>query len=213
MEITWYGLSCFRMAERGLASVVTDPYPDEYGYILPRSRAHIVTVSGRDPARNAIKTPRGPFRILDGPGEYEIKGVFVIGVALVGARDRGTMSTRNIIFVFEYGGLTVCHLGGMNHVPSRSQIEALGTIDVLLTPVGGADLISAAQAAEVISMLEPRLVIPMHYHTPRCKVKLPRANTFLKEMGVDNVESAEVLQVSRSTLPQETQVLLLSPRQ
>lgn len=213
MEITWYGLSCFRLAERGLASVVTDPYPDEYGYVLPRPRAHIVTVSGRDPARNAIKAPRGPFRILDGPGEYEIKGVFVIGVALIGARDQGTMATRNIIFVFEYGGLTVCHLGGLNHMPRRSQIEELGAIDVLLTPVGGGDLISAAQAAEVIAMLEPRLVIPMHYHTPACKVKLPRANTFLKEMGANTVESAEILRVSSSTLPQETQVLLLSPRQ
>jgi L-ascorbate metabolism protein UlaG (beta-lactamase superfamily) len=123
------------------------------------------------------------------------------------------LATRNIIFVFEYGGLTVCHLGGLNHVPSRSQIEAMGAIDVLLTPVGGDDLISPAQAAEVISMLEPRLVIPMHYHTPPCNVKLPRANAFLKEMGANNVESAEILQVSRSTLPQETQVVLLSPRQ
>ncbi len=213
MEITWYGLSCFRLAERGLASVVTDPYPDEYGYVLPRPRAHIVTVSGDDAARNAIKAPRGPFRILDGPGEYEIKGVFVLGVALVDARNRDTMATRNIIFVFEYGGLTVCHLGGLDHVPSPSQIEALGAIDVLLTPVGGGDLIGPAQAAEVISMLEPRLVVPMHYHTGPCKIKLPHVNTFLQEMGVDNVEPAEVLQVSRSTLPLETQVALCSPRQ
>jgi len=213
MEITWYGLSCFRLTERGSASVVTDPYPDEYGYVFPRPRGDIVTVSCDDPTRNAIKAPRGPSRVLDGPGEYEIGGVFVTGVALIGVKKRTLPPTRNVIFVFEYDGVTICHLGGLNHFPSQSQVEALGTINVLLTPIGGKGLISAAKAAEVVSMLEPNLVIPMHYHAPPGKIKLLRVGGFLKEMGANDLELVDSLKVTKSTLPAEAQVVLLSPQQ
>jgi len=213
MEITWYGLSCFRLTERGSASVVTDPYPDDYGYILPRPRGRVVTVSCNHPMRNAVKAVRGPSKVLDGPGEYEIGSVFITGVAIVGAKKRTAPPCRNIIFVFESNGLTVCHLGSLKHVPSQSQIEALGTVNVLLTPIGGKELISTAQAAEVISMLEPKLVIPMHYQAPPGKLRLPLVTTFLKEMGADKVESVESLKVTHSTLPKETQLVLLNPQQ
>jgi L-ascorbate metabolism protein UlaG (beta-lactamase superfamily) len=151
--------------------------------------------------------------VLDGPGEFEIGGVFVTGVALIGAKQRTAAPVRNVIFVFEYDGVSLCHLGGLNHLPSQSQIEALGTVNVLLTPIGGKELISAAQAAEVISMLEPNLVIPMHFHAPPGKLRLPRVAGFLKEMGTSKIESAECLRVTKSTLPGETQVTLLIPRQ
>ena len=213
MEITWYGLSCFRLTERGNASIVTDPYSDEYGYVFPRPRADVVTVSRDEPTRSATKAPRGPSRVLEGPGEFEIGGVFITGVALVSAKTRKAPPVRNIVFVFEYAGVTACHLGGLDHLPSQSEIEALGTINLLLTPIGGQGLIGASHAAEVISMLEPNIVIPMHYHVPPSKLKLPRIDTFLKEMGTNHVESTETLKVTPTSLPNETQVLLLSPRQ
>jgi L-ascorbate metabolism protein UlaG (beta-lactamase superfamily) len=213
MEIIWYGLSCFRLIERGSPSVITDPYPDKYGYVFPRPRADIITISHDDPTRNAAKAPRGPSQLLTGPGEYEIGGVFVTGVALVGSKPRKSPPIRNIVYLFEYNGLTICHVGELNHVPSQSQIERLGTVNVLLTPAGGKNLISAAQAAELISMLEPNLVIPMHYLAPPCKLKLPRISTFLKEMGTNSVKPVESLKVTPSNLPQETQVVLLTPRQ
>ncbi len=189
MELTWYGLSCFRLSERGAASVVTDPYSDEFGYELPRPRGEIITISCDEATRNAAKAVRGPSRVLDGPGEYEIGGVFVTGVALIGSKPRKDAPRRNVVFTFEYDGVTLCHLGGLNHIPSQSQIEALGAVDILLTPVGGGDLISTAQAAEVITMLEPSLVIPMHYHVPPIKLWLPRLAAFLEEMGSSKVES------------------------
>ena len=213
MEITWYGLSCFRLSERGNPSVITDPYSDEYGYIFPRPRAGIVTISYDDPTRNAAKAPRGPARVLTGPGEFEIGNVFITGVALIGAKPRTAPPICNVVYVFDFDGVTVCHMGELNHVPIQSQIEALGTVNVLLTPAGGKNLISAAQAAEVISMLEPNLVIPMHYQAPPGKLKLPRISTFLKEMGTNNVKPVESLKVTQSTLPQETQVVLLTPQQ
>jgi L-ascorbate metabolism protein UlaG (beta-lactamase superfamily) len=213
MEITWYGLSCFRLTERGSSSVITDPYPDTYGYVFPRSRADIVTISFDEPTRNEVRGPRGPFRLLTGPGEYEIGGIFVTGVALAGARNRKAAPTLNLAFKFEFDEIAVCHLGALNHIPSQSEIEALGTINVLLTPIGGEGLITPAQAAEVVSILEPNLVVPMHYHTAPSTLKLPRVATFLKEMGSGDVESAESLKVTSSTLPEETQLVLLDPRQ
>ncbi len=213
MEITWYGLSCFRLTERGSSPVVTDPYPDSFGYVFPRSRADIVTISFDDPTRNDVRGPRGPFRLLTGPGEYEIGGIFVTGVALAGARNRRAEPVLNVAFKFEFDDITVCHLGALNHVPSQSEIEALGTVNVLLTPIGGEGLITAAQAAEVVSILEPNLVIPMHYHTPSCTLKLPRVTGFLKEMGSSDVESADSLKIGSSSLPEETQLVLLDPRQ
>ena len=212
MEITWYGLSCFRLMERGKASVVTDPFREEYGYVLPKPRGDIVTISRDEPTRNAARSIRGPSKVLDGPGEYEIGEVFTTGVSLVTAGKRGKPAHRNTIFVFDFNRVTVCHLGGLSHVPTQSQIEALGTVDVLLTPVGGVNLLRASQAAEVISMLEPNLIIPMHFKTPGAKLRLPLLDSFLKEMGTNKIESVEILKVSRSTLPNETQVVLLTPQ-
>ena len=150
--------------------------------------------------------------VLDSPGEYEIGGVFTTGVSLVTGGKRGKPAQRNTIFVFDFDRVTLCHLGGLGQVPSQSQIEALGTINVLLTPVGGTNLLSASQAAEVISMLEPNLVIPMHFKTSGAKLKLAQINAFLKEMGTDKVESVDILKINKSTLLSETQVVMLTPQ-
>ena len=210
MEITWYGLSSFRLMERGSASVVTDPYPDEYGYVHPRPRGDIVTISNDDPFRNYTRAVRGPSRVLDGPGEYEIGGVFVTGVAFNGITKRNKEPRRHLVFVFDYDGLTVAHLGGLDHVPSQSQLEDLGAVNVLITPVGGPDLLSVSQAAEVVSMVEPNIVIPMHYHVAPETLKLPPVKNFLKEMGANQVETVDVLKLGRTSLPEEPQVVLLS---
>jgi L-ascorbate metabolism protein UlaG (beta-lactamase superfamily) len=87
--------------------------------------------------------------------------------------------------------------------------EALGEVDVLLIPVGGGESLNASQAAEVVSLLEPHIVIPMHYQVPDTALKLESVSRFLKEMGLDKVVPQEVFKVSRSGLPEETQVVLL----
>lgn len=212
MEITWYGQSCFRLRDR-LATVTTDPYDKSIGYILPRMRADIVTVSHGHPDHNYVRGVKGEPKIIDGPGEYEVRGVFITGIPTFHDRKKGASRGRNTVFLFDFEGLTVCHLGDLGHVPTRSQVEALSDIDVLLIPVGSVSTINAAQAAEVISLLEPRLVIPMHYKTRVLKVKLDPVSKFLKEMGLSNLATQERLKVTKSTLPEETQVLLLDYKQ
>nr|HID12740.1 lactamase [Anaerolineae bacterium] len=213
MEITWYGQTCFRLSERGLATVVTDPYPPDVGLTLPRPRADVVTVSHDDPQCRHTAGVRGPFKLLDGPGEYEVGGVFITGITTFADGKRGALRGLNTVFTFDFGGLTVCHLGRLGHVPIQSQVENLGTVNILLVPVGGGGSLTPARASEVISLFEPNLVIPMYYKVRGLNVSLGTLGRFLKEMGLEKVNSQEVLKVSRTSLSEETQVVVLKPKQ
>ena len=210
VEITWLGHSCFRLRDRA-ATVVTDPYGKDIGLILPRVRADIVTISHDADDHNYVKGVKGDFRVLAGPGEYEVSSVFVTGLELRGSKKKEVaVGPRNTVFLFEFDDLTVCHLGDLNIVPTQAQVEeALGAVDVLLIPVGGEESLNASQASEVVSLLEPHIVIPMHYHVPEVSMNLDPVGKFLKEMGLDKVAPQESLKVSRSGLPDETQIVLL----
>jgi L-ascorbate metabolism protein UlaG (beta-lactamase superfamily) len=212
MEITWYGHACFRLRDRG-ATVVTDPYDQSIGYTLPRVRADIVTVSHHHADHNYVSGVKGGPKVVDGPGEYEIQGVFITGIATFHDRKKGTQRGRNTVFLFEFDGLTICHLGDLGHVPTQAQVEALSDVDILLIPVGGVSTIGAPQAAEIISLLEPKVVIPMHYKTKALTAKLASVDRFLQEMGLKKLAAQESLKVTGSTLPEETQIVLLDYKQ
>jgi L-ascorbate metabolism protein UlaG (beta-lactamase superfamily) len=212
MDLTWYGHACFKLSDRGVV-IVTDPFQDDIGYERPRIRADVVTISHDHPGHNNRVGFRGGPKFLDGPGEYEIKGVFITGIATYHDGRRGQVRGRNTVFLFDFDGLTVCHLGDLGHIPSQTQVEALSDVDLLLIPVGGLHTIDASGAAEVISLIEPRLVVPMHYKTPVEKARLHDLARFLKEMGLAAMPLQSELRVTKSSLPEETQVLLLDYRQ
>ncbi len=215
MEITWYGHSCFRLTERNYATVVTDPFDSKsIGYDSLRLKSDIVTVSHAAPGHNYTDAVKGVSHVIDGPGEFEIGGVFITGVqsdsSSSGKKKKNSESSpRNTVYVFDYDGITVAHLGDLNVTPTQSEIESLGTVNVVLVPVGGGGGLNAAKAAEVISLIEPNLVIPMHYSTPAAKVSLDSLNKFIKEMGLSKPEPQPSLKVSRSSLPSETHVVVL----
>jgi L-ascorbate metabolism protein UlaG (beta-lactamase superfamily) len=217
MEITWFGHSCFRLTERGLATVVTDPYDDSLGYPTLRLKGDIVTVSHGAPGHSHTEAVKGERREITGPGEYEIGGVFITGIPTAKASEakkkKGDEPGSNTVYVFDYDGLTVAHLGDLDHVPTQSQIEALGAVDVALVPVGGGAGLNAAQAAEVISLIEPSLVVPMHYRTDSGSRDLDPVSKFLKEMGLGALAPEAGLKVTKSGLPDETRVVLLEPKQ
>lgn len=114
--------------------------------------------------------------------------------------------------MFDYDGLTVAHLGDMQKVPTQTQIEALEEVSVLLLPVGGGNSLNAAQASELVSMIEPNIVIPMHYQLPNLSIELDAVDRFLKEMGVTEPKEESVLKISSGNLPEETEIILLTPR-
>lgn len=208
MELTWYGLSCFRLTERGVSSIVTDPFSSSVGLATPRLKADVITISHSAPGHNHVEAVSGQRFVLTGPGEYEIGGVFVMGIATV----QRAGDPDNVLYLFDYDGLTVAHLGDMTQVPTQTQIEALEQVNVLLVPVGGGRSLNAAQAAELVSMLEPNLVVPMHYRLPGLTLELDGVERFLSEMGVTDVAEQSSLKVSAGNLPEETEVVLLTPK-
>ena len=210
MEITWYGHSCFRISERGMANVVTDPYDHTaIGYTELSLRADIVTVSHNAPGHNHFKVVKGAKWQIDGPGEYEIGGVFLTGVPI--GKNNGEGNGRNMVFVFDYDGVNVGHLGDLKSVPSRKEVDAFGSVDVLLVPVGGGNALNAAKAAEVVNLIEPGIVIPMHYKTPDTKLELNPLNAFLKQMGLsEDMEPEESIKLNKRDIPEETRVVVLS---
>jgi L-ascorbate metabolism protein UlaG (beta-lactamase superfamily) len=212
MDITWFGHACCRLRDRGI-TILADPYDDTTGYQLPRVKADVVTVSHEDPHHGAVKACRGEPFLINGPGEYEIKGIFITGIPTYHDNKKGALRGPNTVYLFEFDGVTVCHLGDLGHVPTQTQVESLSHVDVLLVPVGGSESLKATEAAEVIGLLEPKIVIPIHYRTERTTVPLEPISTFLKEVGVPAPAPVEMLKVTQSSLPEETQIVLLEPKQ
>ncbi len=211
MEITWFGLSCFRLTERGMATIVTDPYDHNTTGLEPlKLRGDIVTISHDAPGHNNAQAVKGRSHVLTGPGEYEIGGVFITGVQTNGHGKKSDDEPRNTLYVFDFDGVNVVHLGDLNRIPSQAEIEALGNVHVALVPVGGGGGLSSSKAIEVISLLEPGYVIPMHYQTPGIKLKLAPVSKFLKEIGIATLDPQPSLKLTRSGVPEETKVVLLS---
>jgi L-ascorbate metabolism protein UlaG (beta-lactamase superfamily) len=208
MEITWLGHSCFKI-KGSQATVITDPYSPELGYRLGKTNARIVTVSHQHPGHSYVQGVGGQPRVVKGPGEYEISGVLIIGVATFHDGEGGKKRGKNTVYLMEIDEVSVCHLGDLGHVLTGEQVEEIDNVDVLLLPVGGVSTINAPKAAEVVRQLEPKAVIPMHYKTPALKRELEPVERFLKEIGAKQVEPLPKLSVTKSNLPPSTQVFLL----
>jgi len=209
MEIVWLGHSCFRLRTRE-AAIIADPCPKSTGYSMGRPTADIVTVSHEHEGHNAVEGVAGSPRVVRGPGEYEIAGVLITGVRTYHDNQRGAQRGMNTAFAMEAENMRLCHLGDLGHLPTPEQVEDMGDVDILLVPVGGGSTLDAAAAAEVASLLEPKLVIPMHYATPATTRQLDTLDRFLKEMGTSPTLAPEPrLSVRHSSLPHETQVAVL----
>jgi L-ascorbate metabolism protein UlaG (beta-lactamase superfamily) len=180
------------------------------GYEALKLKADIVTISHEAPGHNYLSGVKGRNHLITGPGEYEIGGVFITGVQTNGQKKRDPDEPLNTLYVFDFDGVTVAHLGDLERVPSQTEIEALGNVRVALVPVGGGSGLTAAKAVEVVSLLEPGIVIPMHYGTTGSNIKLAPVTKFLKEMGVAAVEPQPSLKISRGSVPEETRVAVLS---
>ena len=208
MDISWLGHSCFRI--RGSrATVITDPYPPSLGYSLGKPTARIVTVSHQHSGHSYVQGVSGEPRLVTGPGEYEISGVLIIGIATFHDGEKGSKRGRNTAYLMEVDEVSVCHLGDLGHVLTTEQVEELDNVDVLLLPVGGVSTINAPMAAEVVRQLEPKVVVPMHYKTEALNRELEPVERFLKEMGVKEVNSQPKLSFTKPSLPATMQVFLL----
>lgn len=218
MDITYLGHSAFKLRGK-IATVVTDPYSSTVGFDLPKVSADIVTISHQHDDHNAFEKISGTSRrpepyVIQAPGEYEVSGVGVFGWQTYHDDKEGKERGKNTIYIIHLDGLRICHLGDLGHVLSESQIHQIGEIDVLLIPVGGFYTINAKQAVEVVKSLQPSIVVPMHFQTPKHNsdrfAQVAPVTQFLTEMGIEEpLETQEKLVLTPSDLPEETVVNLL----
>lgn len=214
MEIIWLGHSCFQLRGKNV-TLITDPFTPQPGYSLGKVNAPIVTVSHNHTGHNYVQGVGGNPRVVRGPGEYEISDVLITGVAAFHDSKRGQELGRNTIYVIHMDDLVICHLGDLGHTLQEAQLEEVADADILLVPIGGHNTINATQAAEVISQVEPRIVIPMHYRTEASagsRPDLEPLDKFCREMGVEAINPLPKLTVTRNSLPQEPQVVILEQR-
>ena len=210
MEISWLGHSCFQLRGKNV-TLITDPFSPQLGHSLGKISAPIVTISHNHPGHNYADGIGGDPRIVRGPGEYEISDVLITGVASYHDDKHGQQLGRNTIYIIHMDDLIICHLGDLGHVLQEEQLEEVADADMLLVPIGGQHTINAAQAAEVISQVEPHIVIPMHYSPPTGDAPNP-LDKFCREMGIEAINPQTKLSITHSTLPVETQVVILSVR-
>lgn len=220
-EITWLGHACFRIKGKD-ATVITDPYDKSLGLGTLNQKADIVTISHEHAHHNTLAGIKGEAYVIRGPGEYEVKGVFITGVwsyadkegGKEGSKEGGKQKerARNNIFLFHLDDLVVCHLGALAETLNAHQLEALGDVDVVMVPVGGNSTLTANKASEVISQLEPKIVIPMHYATGRESPPLDNLDKFMKEMGVKEWKPQDKLTLKSSDLGETTQVVVLEAK-
>lgn len=216
MHITYYGHSCFKLADTQ-GTVLMDPFDESVGFALPRLSADVVTVSHDHADHNAYQAIKGTARrqnpfIIKMAGEYEVQMISVFGVETWHDATEGAERGPNTVYTVYLDGIRVCHLGDLGHELTAKQREAIGDIDVLMVPVGGQYTIDAATAVKVVRTLEPAIVIPMHYqtaqHEPKVFGELSQVDAFLKAFGAETTPVAK-LTLSASKLPEETEVVVL----
>ncbi len=214
MDITYLGHASFRIRGKS-ASVVTDPFdPDMIGLKFPKHvEADIVTVSHEHKDHNSVSQIEGSPFVIHGPGEYEIKGIGVVGTSSFHDDKKGAERGKNTIYRIEVDGVSIVHLGDLGHILSADQVDELDGVNILMVPVGGFYTISASQAVQVINDIDPSIVIPMHYGRPDMQGKglsqLAPCSVFLKEIGKESVIPQPKLVISKDKLPAEMQVVVL----
>lgn len=213
MEITYLGHSSFKLKSK-FATLVTDPFNSEFtGLKFPKTVSDIVTISHGHKDHNDLNLIEGTPLVVEGPGEYEVKGVKIIGIPSFHDETRGSQRGNNTIYRFKIDGISIVHLGDLGHKIDENTLEVLDGVDILLIPVGGFYTISSTIAIEVISKLEPKIVIPMHYKRKDLKYEIAAniagVEVFLKEMGKENVVPVPKLLVTRDKLPAELTVIVL----
>ena len=217
-KIQWAGQSCFQISVSNSrdhsADIVIDPFDEETGIKVPNFSADILLVTHGHHDHNNIKGVKGEPFLIDGPGEYEVKGVYIMGISSFHDDKEGKEKGQNTIYTIEAEEIRFCHLGDLGQKQlTDEQLEKIDRVDVLMIPVGGEYTISSAEAQKIISQIEPKIVIPMHYALPKSKEKLDGVEKFLKTMGKPSIAPVDKLTIKQSTLPKEgaMEIAVLQP--
>ena len=196
MRITYYGQSLFRLTfqpkKEEVVNIVINPFLKLAADILLLSQPN-----GKD----ILKTISGNSFLIDGPGEYDVKQIFIQGIS---SKDK--QEKENIIYTIEAWGLKISYLGFLGQKElTPQQIEKINDIDILIIFVDKDKTISASEAKKIISQLGPKIVIPMSFQSTGQK------NDFLKTIGAKSTESQDKLIIKKKDLPQDMEIVILKP--
>ena len=219
MKITWAGQACFQISvsnsNNNQVNIVIDPFDEKIGLKSPNFEADILLITHQHQDHNNVKDVKGSPFLVDSPGEYEIKGVFIQGIDSFHDDIQGKERGQNTIYKIEADDIKFCHLGDLGQKQlTDEQLEKIGPVDILMIPVGGVYTINSQEATKIIGQIEPKMVIPMHYEIPKLNIKLDNADKFLKSMGKNSIEPQDKLTIKASTLPKEgdeVQIVVLKP--
>jgi len=217
MHIIWKGQSCFQILvaqNKGeQTSIVIDPFDESIGLRVPKLQADILLITHQHHDHNNIKAVSGNPFLIEGPGEYEIKGIFFQGISSFHDDCQGKKRGQNTIYTIEAEEMRVCHLGDLGQKELTSeQVENIGDIDILMLPVGGVYTINSKESQKIISQIEPKIVIPMHYLLPKLKLKLDGVDVFLKTMGQKSIEPQPKLLIKKKDFTKEgMKIVILKP--
>jgi len=213
MKIKWLGHACFLITSKDGTRVITDPYTVGGGinYSPVKETADVVVVSHDHSDHNNISTVQGKPEVVKGNVTKTAKGIQFKGIASYHDASQGEQRGPNTVFCFTIDDVKLCHLGDLGHVLSPEQINKIGAIDILFVPVGEPYTIGASVASRVCDQLKPKVVIPMHFKTPKCVYPIAGVEGFLKgKKNVRRVEGSEV-EFEREKLPAATEIVLLQP--
>ena len=216
MKIKWYGHASFLLTSDQGTKIITDPYePGGFGGAIAYGpipeEVDIVLVSHDHADHNYVRGLRGKPQVIKGNGFHKAKSMEFKGIAAFHDGRKGSERGANTIFCFTLDGVNICHLGDLGHVLSEQEARQIGPVDVLLMPVGGVYTIDPAQATQTAQEINPKIIIPMHYKTPRCGFPLAKAEDFTSgKVGVKTVKGTEV-EIKKEKLSQATEIIVLQP--
>ena len=217
MNINWYGQSCFQISssqgKNNHVSIVIDPFDESTGLKPPKLQADIVLVTHDHSDHNNVKAVSGEPFIAKGPGEYDIKGVFIQGIPGYHDNIQGAQRGSITIYTIDTEGIRLCHLSDLGQKElTSSQLDKIGNIDILMIPIGGIYTIDAAEAVKVMAQIEPRIIMPMHYKIPKLKIKLDDIDKFLKNLGIKKPELLPKLSIKKKDIStEEAKIIILQP--
>lgn len=209
MIIQWLGQSCFKVQTKGNQGdviIVTDPFADQPGLKMSRFQADIVTISCDNDLHNNVDALRGEPYVIVHPGEYETKDVFIYGVP---AQTDKLKLKLNLFKIFSEE-ISIVHLSNLTSTLTDEQIDRLGNVDILLVPINGEDSLDTKKAAEVISQIDPRIVIPMNYQIDDQKSDLVTVDEFLKNCGLKSEKLDKLKIAKKDLMTEETRVIVLT---
>jgi L-ascorbate metabolism protein UlaG (beta-lactamase superfamily) len=213
MKIKWLGHSCFLITSEKGTKLITDPYTVGVGinYAPIKESADIVIVSHDHGDHNNVSAVQGQPQIVKGSGIKNVSDIEFKGVATYHDKSQGKERGDNTIFCFTVDGIALCHLGDLGHLLSQEQVDSLGSVDILFIPVGGVFTINAAEASQVCTQLRPKMIIPMHFKTPKCAYPISDVNIFLEGKEKVRQWDKSEIEFQAGKLPTESEIIVLPP--